>query len=63
MKKKEETMSDKKNKWIWDKTKIVLKDPQGEKVILSSLNLNDETMNYIFKDIEEYVQKQNGKLE
>ena len=63
MKKKEETMSNKKNKWIWDKTKIVLKDPQGEKVILSSLNLNDETMNYIFKDIEEYVQKQNGKLE
>ena len=56
-------MIDKKNKWIWDKTKIVLKDPQGEKVILSSLNLNDETMNYIFKDIEEYVQKQNGKLE
>jgi len=49
--------------WIWDKTKIVLKDPQGKEVILSSLNLNDETMNYIFKDIEEYVQKKNGKLE
>tara|TARA_B100001094_G_scaffold117361_1_gene113209 strand:- start:860 stop:1033 length:174 start_codon:yes stop_codon:yes gene_type:complete len=51
------------NMWIWDKTKIVLKDPQGKEVILSSLNLNDETMNYIFKDIEEYVQKKNGKLE
>ncbi len=51
------------NMWIWDKTKIVLKDPQGKEVILSSLNLNDETMNYIFKDIEEYVQKKSGKLE
>ena len=27
------------NMWIWDKTKIVLKDPQGKEVILSSLNL------------------------
>ena len=51
------------NMWIWDKTKIVLKDPQGKEVILSSLNLNDETMNYIFKDIEKYVQKKSGKLE
>mgnify|MGYP003126855655 CR=1 FL=1 len=51
------------NMWIWDKTKIVLKDPQGKEVILSSLNLNDETMNYIFKDIEDYVQKKSGKLE
>jgi|TARA_R110000851_G_scaffold43574_2_gene107673 hypothetical protein len=56
-------MSDKKNKWIWDKTKIVLKDPQEKEIILSSLNLNDETMNYIFKDIEEYVEKKGGKLE
>jgi len=53
----------KDKKWIWDKTKIILKNPQGGEVILSSLNLNDETMNYIFKDIEEYVQKKNGKLE
>ena len=51
------------NMWIWDKTKIVLKDPQGQEVILSSLNLNDETMNYIFEDIEEYVEKKGGKLE
>ena len=56
-------MSDKKNKWIWDKTKIILKNPQGKEVILSSLNLNDETMNYIFEDIEEYVEKKGGKLE
>lgn len=53
----------KNQKWIWDKTKIVLKDPQGKEVILSSLNLNDETMNCIFSDLEEYVHNKGGKLE
>ena len=53
----------KDKKWIWDKTKIILKDPDDKEVILSSLNLNDETMNCIFSDIEEYVHKEGGKLE
>ena len=53
----------KDKKWIWDKTKIILKDPDDKEVVLSSLNLNDETMNCIFSDIEEYVHKEGGKLE
>ena len=48
--------------WEWDRTKIILKDPNGEEVILSSLNLNDLTMENIFEDLEEYVQKKGGKL-
>ena len=48
--------------WEWDRTKIILKDPNGEEVILSSLNLNDVTMENIFEDLEEYVQKKGGKL-
>ena len=54
----------KENKlWKWDRTKIILKDPNDNDVVLSSLNLNDITCEHIFQDIEEYVQKEGGKLE
>jgi hypothetical protein len=54
----------KENKlWKWDRTKIILKDPNDNDVVLSSLNLNDVTCEHIFQDIEEYVQKEGGKLE
>jgi len=56
-------MSDKKNKWIWDRTRIIIKNPKGEEVTLTSEDLEDTTMESIFCDIEEYVEKQNGKLE
>ena len=52
----------KKNEWEWDRTKIILKDPNGEDVVLSSLNLNDVTCEHIFQDIEEYVKKKKGVL-
>ena len=45
-----------KKKWIWDRTRIILKNPKGEEVTLTSEDLNDETMNEIFNDIEEYVE-------
>ena len=52
-----------KNKlWEWDRTRIILKDPQDKEVVLTSEDLNDQTMNNIFEDIEEYVQKEGGKL-
>ena len=63
MKKKEETMSNKKNKWIWDRTRIIIKNPKGEEVTLTSEDLEDTTMESIFCDIEEYVEKEGGKLE
>ena len=53
----------KDKKWIWDRTRIILKDPEGEEITLTSEDLNDETMNCIFSDIEEYVHKEGGKLE
>ena len=53
----------KDKKWIWDRTRIILKDPEGEEITLTSEDLNDETMNEIFNDIEEYVHKEGGKLE
>ena len=53
----------KDKKWIWDRTRIILKNPKGEEVTLTSEDLNDETMNEIFNDIEEYVHKEGGKLE
>jgi len=52
-----------KKLWIWDRTKIILKDPNGKSVVLSSLNLNDVTCEHIFKDIEKYVEEKGGKLE
>ena len=50
------------NLWEWDKTKIILKDPKGNEVVLSSLNLNDLTCELLFQDIEEYVKTKNGEL-
>jgi len=52
-----------KKLWIWDRTRIILKNPNNEEVILTSEDLNDETMNYIFEDIEKYVEEEGGKLE
>jgi len=49
--------------WQWDRTRIILKNPNDEDVVLTSEDLNDETMNCIFSDIEEYVHKEGGKLE
>ena len=48
----------KEKTWQWDRTRIILKNPNDEDV-----DLNDETMNCIFSDIEEYVHKEGGKLE
>jgi UDP-N-acetylmuramyl tripeptide synthase len=53
----------KEKKWQWDRTRIILKNPNDEDVVLTSEDLNDETMNCIFSDIEEYVHKEGGKLE
>ena len=49
--------------WKWDRTRIILKDPKGEEVVLTSEDLNDQTMNNIFEDIEDYVEEEGGKLE
>ena len=49
--------------WQWVRTRIILKNPNDEDIILTSEDLNDETMNCIFLDIEEYVHKEGGKLE
>ena len=49
--------------WKWDRTRIILKDPKGEEVVLTSEHLNDQTMNNIFEDIEDYVEEEGGKLE
>jgi|TARA_B100000519_G_C13819512_1_gene239629 hypothetical protein len=56
-------MAKNKNEWEWDRTRIILKDPKGEEVVLTSEHLGDMTMENIFFDIEEYVQKEGGKLE
>ena len=53
----------KEKTWQWDRTRIILKNPNDEDVILTSEDLDDETMNCIFSDIEEYVHKEGGKLE
>ena len=53
----------KEKTWRWDRTRIILKNPNDEDVVLTSEDLNDETMNCIFSDIEEYVHKEGGKLE
>ena len=52
----------KKNEWKWDRTRIILKNPKGEEVVLTSEDLNDQTMNNIFEDIEDYVEKKEGVL-
>ena len=49
--------------WKWDRTRIILKDPKGEEVVLTSEHLNDQTMNNIFEDIEDYIEEEGGKLE
>ena len=53
----------KEKTWQWDRTRIILKNPNNEDVVLTSEDLNDETMNWSFLDIEEYVHKEGGKLE
>jgi hypothetical protein len=53
----------KKNEWKWDRTRIILKNPKDEEVVLTSEDLNDQTMNNIFEDIEDYVEKKGGRLE
>tara|TARA_R110000796_G_scaffold24039_2_gene68752 strand:- start:373 stop:546 length:174 start_codon:yes stop_codon:yes gene_type:complete len=52
-----------KKSWIWDRTRIILKNPNNEDVILTSEDLNDQTLNYIFEDIEKYVQEEGGEIE
>lgn len=52
-----------KKNWQWDRTRIILKNPKDEDVVLTSENLSDETMNEIFSDVEEYVHNEGGKLE
>ena len=49
--------------WKWDRTRIILKDPKGEEVVFTSEDLNDQTMNNIFEDIEDYIEEEGGKLE
>ena len=58
------TKNKKENKlWKWDRTRVILKNPDNEEIILTSEHLGDMTMENIFFDIEEYVQKEGGKLE
>jgi hypothetical protein len=58
------TKNKKENKlWKWDRTRVILKNPDNEEIILTSEHLGDITMENIFFDIEEYVQKEGGKLE
>ena len=58
------TKNKKENKlWKWDRTRVILKNPDDEEIILTSEHLGDITMENIFFDIEEYVQKEGGKLE
>ena len=49
--------------WQWDRTRIILKDPKGEEVVLTSEHLGEMTMKNIFFDIEEYVKEEGGKIE
>ncbi len=58
--KKLETLS---NSWTWDSIEIRLTNPEGKIVKLNSLKLNDNTLNFIGDDIEEYVKEQGGELE
>ena len=41
--------------WKWDRiSRIILKDPK--EFVLTSEDLNDQTMNNIFEDIEDFVE-------
>ena len=51
------------NYWTWDSIEIRLTNPEGKIVKLNSLKLNDNTLNFIGDDIEEYVKEQGGELE
>ena len=45
----------KTNRWIWEKVKIELTNPQGETVILNSDSFDDYTFGIISEAVEKYV--------
>jgi len=53
----------KTNRWIWEKVKIELTNPQGKTVILNSDCFDDYTFGIISEAVEKYVVDQGGELE
>ena len=53
----------KTNRWMWEKVKIELTNPQGETVILNSDSFDDYTFGIISEAVEKYVVDQGGELE
>ena len=54
---------EKNNLWTWDSTEIILKNPDGEEVFLSSIHLSDEAINLILKSLDKFVTERGGELE
>ena len=48
------------NTWEWETCEFTLTNPQGEKVVLNSLHINDVTLGHIREDLEEYVKETHG---
>ena len=46
--------------WEWETSEFTLTNPQGEKVVLNSLHINDVTLGHIREDLEEYVKETHG---
>ena len=55
----EETTS-RSNVWEWETCEFTLTNPQGEKVVLNSLHINDFTLGHIREDLENYVKETHG---
>jgi hypothetical protein len=60
---KQKGLNMKTNRWIWEKVKIELTNPQGETVILNSDSFDDYTFGIISEAVEKYVVDQGGELE
>ena len=52
----------KNNQWEWESVKITLTDPNGETIILNSLDLSDYCNTVIYDEIQLYVDEKGGEL-
>tara|TARA_E500000178_G_C16962211_1_gene726588 strand:+ start:846 stop:1022 length:177 start_codon:yes stop_codon:yes gene_type:complete len=52
----------KNNQWEWESVKITLTDPNGETIILNSLDLSDYCNTVIYDEIQFYVDEKGGEL-
>lgn len=55
--KDQEASSSRSNEWEWETCKFTLTNPQGERVELNSLHINDVTLGHIREDLEHYVKE------